>query len=180
MKLSIPFLLLATPAVAQGGCPPPTDHSAQMAEIIGALQQAETEMEARVISQDLWGLWLDAPDAVAQAMLDEGMAKRGVYDFLGARQVLGRLIAYCPDYAEGYNQRAFASFLARDFEAALADLDQALAIMPTHVAALSGKALTLMGLGRNDEAQDVLRAALELNPWLQERALLVEPDGTKL
>ena len=28
-----------------------------------------------------------------------------------------------------------------------------------------------MGLGRHDEAQEVLRDALELNPWLPERGL---------
>ena len=108
------------------------------------------------------------------------MSRRASYDFLGARAVLGRLVDYCPDYAEGYNQRAFASYLASDYEAALADLDRALEILPNHVAALSGKSLTLMGLERFDEAQQVLREAVALNPWLQERALLVEPIGTDL
>jgi tetratricopeptide (TPR) repeat protein len=99
---------------------------------------------------------------------------------LGSRTALNRLIEYCPAYAEGYNQRAFTNYLQQDFEAALVDLDRALNILPTHVAALSGKALTLMGLGRSAEAQEVLRAALALNPWLQERALLAEPIGTDL
>ncbi len=138
------------------------------------------EGDARVLTQELWSLWTDAPDELAQAMLDEGMSRRSSFDFLGARDVLGRLIEYCPDYAEGYNQRAFASYLAQDFDAALTDLDRALEITPNHIAALSGKGLTLMGLGRNDEAQDVLRSAVEMNPWLQERVLLVEPIGRDL
>jgi hypothetical protein len=37
-----------------------------------------------------------------------------------------------------------------------------------------------MGLGRNEEAQAALRAAVEMNPWLQERALLDEPMPTDL
>lgn len=52
--------------------------------------------------------------------------------------------------------------------------------MPTHVAALSGKALTLIGMGRDKEAQIVLRAAHALNPWLSERRLLVEPEGEEI
>jgi len=175
----IPFCLAATPALAQT-CPPVADHSARMAEIISQLGAARGQGEAQVLTQELWSLWTDAPDELAQAMLDEGMARRSSFDFLGARGVLGRLIDYCPDYAEGYNQRAFASYLARDFEAALVDLDRALALVPNHVAALSGKALTLMGLGRNQEAQVVLRTAVAMNPWLQERALLEEPMGTDL
>jgi len=175
----IPFCLAATPALSQT-CPPAADHSARLAEIIAQLGTSQGPGEAQVLTQELWSLWTDAPDEVAQAMLDDGMARRSIYDFLGAREILGRLIDYCPDYAEGYNQRAFASYLARDFEAALVDLDRALNLVPNHVAALSGKALTLMGLGRNEEAQAVLRAAVEMNPWLQERALLEEPTGTDL
>ena len=42
---------------------------------------------------------------------------------------------------------------------------------------MSGKALTLMGMGRPELAQSVLRDALELNPWLPERRYLVEEPG---
>ncbi len=153
------------------------DHSARLAAIFAELSQSQGEGEARVLTQELWSIWTDAPDARAQAMLDEAMQRRPNYDFLGARKVLDRLIDDCPAYAEGYNQRAFASYLGQDFDAALVDLDHALEIMPNHIAALSGKSLTLMGLGRHDEAQDVLREAVRMNPWLQERVLLVEPIG---
>ncbi|MEO1638900.1 MAG: hypothetical protein AAFU41_06585 [Pseudomonadota bacterium] len=183
MRNVFAFVLIASmisgPAIAQA-CPPAPDHAAEIAAIEDALQLSKNEMDARVLNNQLWELWLDAPDPIAQEMLDDGMARRAVYDFLGAREILSDLITYCPDYAEGYNQRAFASYLAQDFEAALADLDATLAILPNHIGALSGKALTLMGLGRQDEAQDVLRAALALNPWLQERHLLTEPAGTDL
>ncbi|WP_375255407.1 tetratricopeptide repeat protein [Yoonia sp.] len=179
MKLIAPLCLIAVP-VAAAACPPVPDQSVRIAELVAELKAAESQEAAAPVNAALWELWLDAPDEIAQAMLDEGMARRSNFDFLGARRALDRLVEYCPDYAEGYNQRAFASYLARDLEAALVDLDRTLEILPTHIGALSGKALTLIGLGRNDDAQDVLRAALALNPWLQERALLVEPDGTDL
>lgn len=179
MKWIVPLCLLAAPAFAET-CPPVTDHTDRLAEIVTQLQAAESQAEATPLNAALWELWLDAPDELAQEMLDEGMARRNNFDFLGARAAFDRLVDYCPDYAEGYNQRAFANFLARDLEAALVDLDKTLAILPTHTGALSGKALTLIGLGRNEEAQVVLRAALALNPWLQERTLLTEPAGTDL
>ncbi len=179
MKWIALLCLAASPALAEE-CPPVADHSQRLSEIVTELAVAPSEGDARILTQELWSLWTDAPDARAQSLLDEGMARRSSYDFLGARAVLGRLIAYCPDYAEGYNQRAFASFLGQDFDAALEDLDRTLELMPDHIAAMSGKALTLMGLGRNDEAQEVLREAVEMNPWLQERALLTAPTGTEL
>jgi tetratricopeptide (TPR) repeat protein len=179
MKWILPLSLMAAPAFAQT-CPPVTDHSQRAAEIVLALGEARGQGEAQILTQELWGIWTDAPDEVAQAMLDEGMSRRAGFDFLGARNVLDRLVEYCPDYAEGYNQRAFANYLSSNFGAALADLDRALEITPNHIAALSGKGLTLMGLGRNEEAQAALRAAVEMNPWLQERALLDEPMPTDL
>jgi tetratricopeptide (TPR) repeat protein len=179
MKWIVPLCLVAAPAFAET-CPPVADHSVRLLQIIASLGAAKGQEEASILSQELWALWTDAPDERAQALLNDGMARRSNYDFLGSRTALNRLIEYCPAYAEGYNQRAFTNYLQQDFEAALVDLDRALNILPTHVAALSGKALTLMGLGRSAEAQEVLRAALALNPWLQERALLAEPIGTDL
>ena len=176
MKWILPLCFIAPPAFADV-CPPVPDHSGRLGEIVSDLSVSRGQGEARVLTEELWTLWTDAPDARAQSLLDEGMDKRSGFDFLGARDVLDELVEYCPDYAEGYNQRAFASYLRQDFDAALIDLDRALAIVPNHIAALSGKGLTLMGLGRHDEAQAVLRSAVEMNPWLQERALLVEPLG---
>ena len=153
------------------------DHKAALDQIIAQLKVSRSTTEARRLSDQLWELWTDAPDAKAQRLLDRGMARRLQTDYAGSRAVLDELVSYCPDYAEGYNQRAFSSYLQRDYAAALVDLDQALAIMPDHIAAMSGRGLTLMGLGRRDEAQAQLRAALALNPWLSERALITEPIG---
>ena len=147
---------------------------------MAALKVAPNEASAQQLSAQLWQEWLSAPDQHAQDLLDEGMQRRGVGDFAGAIVAFDALIAYCPTYAEGYNQRAFASFLRRDFAAALVDLDEALARRPDHIGALSGRALTLFGLERDAEGQDVLRDALELNPWLSERHLLRQPEGEEL
>ena len=87
------------------------------------------------------------------------------------------LVAYCPDYAEGYNQRAYIAFLQKDYASALDDLEKALARDPDHIAALAGKALTEMGLGGQEAGQETLKAALKLNPWLTERRFLIEPLG---
>ncbi|WP_419737709.1 tetratricopeptide repeat protein [Ruegeria sp.] len=168
-------LWLATPALAQS-CPSAPDHSEGVGALIAQIQQAESQSEARGISNKMWELWTDAPDLRAQTLLDRGMARREASDLLGALQELDELVLYCPDYAEGYNQRAFVNFLRQDFPSALVDLDRALELSPNHIAAMSGRALTLLGLRRLDEARSALTAALELNPWLSERALL-EPGG---
>ncbi len=170
--------LLASPAFAE--CPAPPDHAAALAQLVEQVRQAPSERAARLITNQMWELWADAPDEAAQEVLDAGLRKRASYDFLGALAEFDRLVAYCPDYAEGYNQRAFIHFIRQDYEAALEQLDIVLELNPAHIPALAGRALTLMGLGRDDEAQEVLRRALQLNPWLPERGLLKPRPGEKL
>lgn len=168
--------LIPVSAAAQA-CPPNPDIAGDLDRLFSELQSAPSEMAASPINAQIWELWLIAPDAQAQGMLDQGIARLRVADHEGAEAAFGRLIDYCPDYAEGYNQRAFSKFLRGDYGAALEDLDRAVALSPRHVGALSGRALALMGLGRTKAGQAALREALALNPWLSERALLVEPDG---
>lgn len=168
-------------AISAGGaladtCPAAPDHRVKMTALIIQVRQAKTEGAARQITNQMWELWADAPDEPAQVVLDKGMRLRRSYDLLRALGELDRLVAYCPNYAEGYNQRAFAHFLRQDFAAALADLDRAIALSPDHIAALSGRALSLLGLGRIDDARVALAKALALNPWLPERRL-ADPGG---
>ena len=177
--LVIPFVL-ASQSAAADGCPVAPDHSAKLDVLYAQIQTAPNEMVARTYSNQMWQLWLDAPDEPSQSMLDEGMRAMRIGDYVRAKDRLDSLVSYCPFYAEGYNQRAFMSYLRGDYEGALPDIDQTLALNPRHTGALTGKALTLIALGRNDEAQVLLREAVALNPWLGERALIVEPEGEDL
>ncbi|MCR8828127.1 tetratricopeptide repeat protein [Pseudosulfitobacter koreensis] len=171
LVLSAFVLCLSGPALAEG-CPAPKDHAAELASLFEEARAAPTEAAARAAAEGLWKVYLRAPDADAQAILDRGLARRDAYDFLGAKGEFDRLIAYCPAYAEGWNQRAFVYYLQGDFVRALADLDEALARTPDHVAAQSGRALTLMQLGQRDDARAQMLEALDNNPWLSERALI--------
>ncbi|MCR9125236.1 MAG: tetratricopeptide repeat protein [Rhodobacteraceae bacterium] len=173
--LPLAFALAGSAGLA-ADCPPPPDHDARLKALMAQARSLPSEMGAADLSRQMWELWADAPDEQAQAILDRGMRKRSSYDLLGAIADFDRLVEYCPDYAEGYNQRAFALFLGQDYPAALTDLNQALARSPDHVAALSGRALTLMALGRIDEARADMTRALALNPWIPERGLAA-PGG---
>lgn len=179
-RLSILLTFLAAPAFA--ACPDPPDVTAPLLDLIAQARAAPNDMAGREVSSQMWKLWLRAPDAAAQEVLDRGMRKRDVYDFVGALADFTRLAEYCPTYAEGFNQRAYIYFLQEDYSRALVELDIALGLQPRHVGAQSGRALTLMNLGRVDEARAQLLEALENNPWLSERFLMAEggplaPDG---
>ena len=173
MRILRPYLLAALLAPAGAlACPAPPDHTAALDALFDRVQAAESPRAAQLVSNEMWELWADAPDSHAQELLDEGMTRRAAHDLTGAIKAFDALVDYCPDYAEGYNQRAFANFIRRDYAAALPDLDRALDLSPRHLGAMTGRAMTLMALERPGEAAVILRRALDLNPWLSERRLL--------
>ncbi|SMX33044.1 tetratricopeptide repeat protein [Actibacterium lipolyticum] len=176
MRLIIALTAIAMPAYANS-CPPVPEQEPRKSELMAEVRSAPDERTAKLLTNELWGIWATAPDPHAQEILDEGLERRAAYDFVGAIKAFDALIEYCPDYAEGYNQRAFVAFIRQDYHAALADLNRALSLAPDHIAALAGKALTQIGLGRVAAGQKTLRKALKMNPWLPERHMLaLEPD----
>jgi tetratricopeptide (TPR) repeat protein len=166
-------------SVSAETCPAVPDYSTELNALIEATKSAPNEYEAQQLSLNMWKFWADAPDDRSQELLDEGMSRRASFDYSGALDALNALVEYCPEYAEGYNQRAFVNFLREDYEAALPDLDRTLELSPRHIAALTGQALTLAALDRNGEAALVLRRALDMNPWLSERHLLPALEATE-
>ena len=171
MRLIAALLITASAAGAEN-CPALMDTAQALAPLFDEARTAPTETAGQAVSAKMWQIWLKAPNAQAQEILDRGMRRRGSYDYVGAAADFQKLIEYCPNYAEGYNQRAFVRYLQGDFPGALVDLDKTLSLSPNHVGAQSGRALTLMHIGNLSSARKQMLEALENNPWLSERSLL--------
>ena len=175
MRTLLATAVLALAATTAQAVCPAQDLSAQKDPLYERLKASASELEGIPIAQEIWSLYSTAPDAKAQDLLDRGVRylQRGQFDT--SETVLTELVDYCPDYAEGWNQRAFARFLAGRFDGALEDLDRTLELEPRHFGALSGRGLTLLRQGRQLLAQQAIRDALKVNPWLNERRIL-PPD----
>ncbi|MGB3387853.1 MAG: tetratricopeptide repeat protein [Pseudaminobacter sp.] len=143
-----------------------------------SLRNARTEAEGRAIENAIWEMWMaQAPtEGIARGVKD-AMDARESYDYDRALALLDAAVAAAPDYAEAWNQRAFIRFLKEDFDGALADIERTLALEPRHFAALSGRALVLMRQGRMELAQQALREAVAIHPWLKERSMIVPEPG---
>jgi len=168
----VSVVLIASPLAVQA--------DARYEALLAELAQSRTALEARALSNQIWEIWLTAPDAAAQEVLDAALARRQAQDFLGAIAELDRLVAGWPDYAEGWNQRATMYWLVGQLEASLADVDEVLAREPRHFGALSGKAVILMQQGKTALAQLAVRQALKHHPHLNERAILSVKPATDL
>lgn len=165
---------VAAPIFAQD-CPPVVDRTFEKDILHRELLAAPRELQARAVSDQIWLIWNTAPDVESQHLLDLGREQIRFADYDSAVESLTDLIEYCPHFAEGWNQRAFAHFLRQDYDASLEDIATVLEIEPRHFGALAGRASILISMGRVDIGFKSLRSALRINPWLSERHLL--PPG---
>ena len=171
-------LLCAAPVLAQAQVcevPDAATVAEQREPLFQKLLDAPNEQQGTARARVIWDIWHIAPDPKSQNLLNLGKRKLRNSDYAGAQETFSELIDYCPDYAEGWNQRSFAKFLAGDLDGALEDLDRTLELEPRHFAALAGKGLTLLRQGRELLAHQAIRDAVAINPWLSERHLL-PPD----
>lgn len=175
-RLVLAFLALFLAASAM-----PSAEPDERGRLFEELLNAPTETAARTAEDAIWKMWMaQGPTAQVRRDVAEAMRARENYDFDKALGILDGVVAAAPDYAEGWNQRAFVHFLKENLDESLSDLQRALELEPKHFAALAGKALVLMRQGRMELGQQALREAIAIDPWLKERHMLIPVPGEVL
>lgn len=151
--------------------------AAQVAELDALhsrLAAATVEASARAIADQIWRIWTTPDDPVLAERVAEIIGAGGFAGPSSQLPLIDALIADYPDYAEGWNMRATAHFMRGDYEQSLADIEETLRLEPRHFGALAGRALIFHTLGRREEALEAIKAALDIHPFLGERALFPE------
>ena len=167
---SLLFALVASTGLA--ACPINPSIGSDLNQAYDELKYTKFAADAQQVTDQLWRLWTQAPNGKAQRLLDNGMLKMRQGDLIASQAELTKLIEYCPNYAEGYNQRAFSLYLSSNFTDALLDLKKALTIRPRHLGALSGAGLAYLALGQAAKAEIQFRKLISLNPFTPERDLI--------
>lgn len=162
--------------------PVPQDRDALLAELYTHLGQAHDATEAAPIAEAIEALWQQSgSDTIGVLMGRSAKALNDKKNDL-ALQFLDAVVELAPDYAEGWNRRAYAYFLQNNYEAAVGDLRRALALDPQHFKALDGLARILRETGQKKAALKAYKEILKINPY-QEGAkeaadeLSVEVEG---
>jgi tetratricopeptide (TPR) repeat protein len=130
------------------------------------LRDADARVRA-VAEQALWLLWSRSGDAAVDQVLAAGIGQMQAGRLEAAIASFGEVIRRRPDFAEGWNKRATAYYLAGDFQRSLADCDEVMKRNRSHFGALSGYGQIYFQLERYDKAIDYWKRALAVNPNLQ-------------
>ena len=149
------------------------DRQARLDEIFAELKIAPNEYRSRLIAEQMWLVFMMTPDEETAEDLNKALQARSSHDFDKALAILNSVVSRHPDYAEGWNQRAFIHFLKQDHTRSIKDCERALELEPRHVGCMSGLArIFIQHMGRPKAGLGMLRKAMELHPWIQDRVLL--------
>ncbi|MEZ5826447.1 MAG: hypothetical protein R3C97_17485 [Geminicoccaceae bacterium] len=136
------LVMLAPPSSLLAG-----DRDAERNALFTALRQADGELDARRIENEIWQFWMVGPSEDATSRMEEGMRLRRASDLDGALAIAEALTKDYPQFAEAWNQKATLLFLMQRYDASLVAIIRVLELEPKHFGALSGRAIILMGQG---------------------------------
>ncbi|MCC6917678.1 MAG: hypothetical protein IT548_00655 [Alphaproteobacteria bacterium] len=164
--MRIAALLLAACAVVPPALADQKDP--RLDELFKALSETKSERAATPIEEEIWRIWNEAKSPTTALLLDRSSSVAEAGDLDTALTLLDTLIALDPDFAEGWATRATLRVMREETDAAIKDIEHALALEPRHFAALAGLGQIMMGLGNAKAALAAFDAALKINPSLGE------------
>jgi tetratricopeptide (TPR) repeat protein len=127
----------------------------------------DTSVEVREVAEaGLWQLWSHSGDEKIDTLLARGVDEMRGGDLDTAIATFSSIIDRRPDFAEGWNKRATALFLAGDFRRSLADCNEVIKRNPTHFGALAGFGQIYFQLEQYERAIAFWQRALQVNPNL--------------
>jgi len=108
--------------------------------------------------------WSKSGSPAFDLLLKRGQEAMQSGDIKAAIGHLTALTDLDPDFAEGWNARATAFYLAGLYGPSLSDIRHVLALNPRHFGALAGLGMILQDTGHRDKAIKAFRASLAIHP----------------
>ncbi len=122
----------------------------------------------------LWKIWMRSGDPAIDTMMKRGVALMDSDHLEEAVGVFTEMIRLRPDYAEGWNKRATALYMAKRFSDSIRDCLKVLALNPYHFGAASGMGMNYLGLDDFEGALEAFRLTLEITPYSKSTTRYIE------
>lgn len=146
-----------------------------MDQLFERLAAATSADEAKGIAGLIQRRWARSGSDTADLLMNRAQAALKAREHALAIEILDRLVAIEPNWAESWNQRANAFFLMEDPLRALIDIGETLKREPRHFGALGGLASIMRQQGNEKLALEAYRKAYALYPQMD--GLKEQVDG---
>ena len=136
-----------------------------LSDLYAYLAAADDAKQAQTISQSIERLWVTSGSDTVSLLMQRAMQAANTKDADLALKLLDAVVSLAPDYAEGWNRRAYVHYTQNQIDLALGDLRRTLALDPNHFKALEGLVHILKDIGRKKDALAAARKLLDVNPY---------------
>jgi tetratricopeptide (TPR) repeat protein len=143
---------------------PPRPKPVTLDDLFERLSKADSEREAEGISNLIERRFARSGSDTADLLLGRAGQAFEKKDFPLAIELLDRVLALQPNWAEAWYRRATVFYQIDDPVAAMADLSRALKIEPRHFNAWTGLGHILMASDDKARALEAYRRVLKINP----------------
>jgi tetratricopeptide (TPR) repeat protein len=142
------------------------DRAALLDELYAHLATAGSEEMAQLTSQAIEHIWLKSGSDTVNLLMERALKAVNEKKLDLALKLLDGVVDLAPDYAEGWNRRAYVLYTRNEFSRSLGDLRRVLALDPNHFKALDGLGQVLRELEQKRAALQVYRRLLEVHPYM--------------
>lgn len=146
---------------------PQRSPAATLERLFQRLHDATTQEEAEGVARLIQRRWARSGSDTADLLMTR--AQQALKDKQNelAIELLDRVISLQPDWAEAWNQRANALYLAGDSIRSMLDIGETLKREPRHYGAMMGLGMILRQQGDDKAAMTAFRKALEIYPQFE-------------
>lgn len=148
----------------------------QLDSLFARLAAADDAVEARGVVRLINRHWLRSGSDTADLLMTRAREAMREHDHALAVELLDRVIAMQPDWAEAWNRRSVAFHRLGDPLAAMADIHRTVSLEPRHFGAWAGLGHILRESGDEAAALASYEHALSINPHIPR----LEPIAEKL
>ena len=144
----------------------PAFAQSELDTLFAKLRDPETGSNVLRIEPQIWATWMQGGSAEDNEALVKATASMNLADFAKAEKQLNAILAKTQTYPEVWNKRATLYFLMGRYEESLADIVKTLDLEPRHFGALSGRGMIYQRLGKDVDALNAFKEALQIHPNL--------------
>ena len=129
------------------------------------LSKVEDAESAGLLENAIEMMWHRSGSETIDLLMSRSLKAVHNQDAKLALKLLDSVTELAPEFAEGWNRKAYVHFSQKQYGEALKDLRQTLALDPRHFKAIDGLANVLRELGDKKRALQIYRALIKVHPF---------------